>query len=100
MSPRERAMRDAAKLSRSKKGPATRKERRKAAIKNTTVTDLRKKKADRKAAKAKTRKAAPKKAAPKRTTTTGNQGPMRPNAKRTSGGSSSGYSRWKKRYSR
>ena len=48
MTGRQRGMQDSAALKHSKKGPATRKERRRASIRGTTVTAMRKKKADKK----------------------------------------------------
>ena len=92
MTGRQRSTRESGKLKRSKRGPATGKERRRAEIRGTTVTAMRKKRTDRKAAKQAARAKASRKRSSSRRSSSSSSAP------RTT--SSSSYSRWTSRYSK
>ena len=92
MTPRQKNMLESRRLKRSKKGPATSKERRRAIIRGTTVTELRKQKTKKKEAKkVKKAEAARKRAASRRSSRS------KSTASRTST-STSGISRWAASY--
>ena len=107
MTPRERRMRENASLRRTAKGRATRSEQRRADMRGTSVTKIRKmdeEKAKKKKSKSAAKKAAPKASTPKRPASM--SAAARKGNSRAGGGSTTrsssggGYSRWKKRYAK